>query len=99
MTTRETISKSVAASVREIVGREMKPFGLVSVDVTAAEDHDGDPILWIDANYGPGGDPIEREVVAGLVTKLRDRLWDLGETRFPHVRHHFLEEQRVAGDS
>ena len=95
----DIVEDNVIAAVEEIVRREMEPFDFRSVDVTAANDHDGDPILLIDAQYGSGGRPIEPKVVAGLVTKLRDRLWNLGETRFPHIRHHFSERQRLAGYS
>ena len=99
MIAQDIVEDDVAVAIREIVEREMGPFGLCSVKVRAAEDHDGDPILLIDADYGLGDKPIEPTVVAGLVTKLRDRLWKLGETRFPHIRHHFPDQQKVAGYS
>jgi hypothetical protein len=97
MNGRDSVGDEVVAAVTEIVEREMGPFGLRAVRVTAAEDHDGDPILLVEADYRSGGKPIEPKVVAGLATKLRQRLWDMGETRFPHVRHHFSADQKVAG--
>ncbi len=99
MVAQDIVEDYVVAAVQATVRGEMEPFNLRSVRVTAAEDHDGDPILFIDADYESGGRPIEPEVVAGLVTKLRNRLWDLGETRFPHIRHHFPEPPSLAGHS
>ena len=75
----------------------MKRFGFKSAHVEAGEDHDGDPVLFIDVRYRRIGDPINPRVVAGLLTKLRDKLWEAGETRFPHLRHHFPESRRVVG--
>lgn len=93
----EPVSQEVVDAITRIVGEEMAPFGLRNVTVTPGEDHDGDPILEVAAYYDPRGLPIDTKVVAGLGLKLRDRLWDLGETRFPHLRHHFDERQKVVG--
>ncbi|HEX9646840.1 MAG TPA: hypothetical protein VGB88_05035 [Alphaproteobacteria bacterium] len=96
MNGQDMVGDDVAAAATEIVEREMGPFGLRAVTVTAAEDHDGDPILLVEVEYRAGGKPIEPKVVAGLATKLRRRLWEMGEMRFPHVRHHFSARQKVA---
>jgi hypothetical protein len=97
MNAQNRVGGKVVAAIKKIVEQEMGPFGLRAVTVRAAEDHDGDPILLVEADYCSGGEPIEPKVVAGLATKLRQRLWDMGETRFPHVRHHFSADQKVAG--
>jgi hypothetical protein len=97
MNGQDSVGNEVVAAMTEIVEREMGPFGLRAVTVRAAEDHDGDPILLVETVYRSGGKPIEPKVVAGLPTKLRQRLWEMGETRFPHVRHHFSARQKVAG--
>lgn len=91
----QVVREDVIAAIETIVRQEMEPFGLKSVKVTAAEDHDGDPTLAIDAEYRSAGRAIDPRVVAGLVTKLRNRLWDLGEMRFPYIRHHFSSRQKV----
>lgn len=99
MNTHSPINEDVAAAIEEIVRREMGPFGLREVTIKPGEDHDGDPVLWVETSYTLDGQPIEPDVVAGLVSKLRERLWALGETRFPHVRHRFLDEQKVVEDT
>ncbi len=96
MTTQD-IRKEIVTAVESVVRQEMGAFGLESVRVRSGEDHDGDPALIVDVEYSPRGRPIEPKIVAGLVTKLRDRLWGLGETRFPYLYHHFSEQQKIAG--
>lgn len=93
----EPVSLEVIEAIKAIVGEQMGPFGLRDVTVAPGEDHDGDPILEVAVEYDPRGRPIDTRIVAGLVTKLRDRLWEMGEPRFPHLRHHFDERQKVVG--
>ena len=94
---KDDIAPDVVAAIEDIVRHEVGRFGLLDVRVSVSEDHDGDPILRIDADYEAGGEPVDPEVVAGLGLKLRNRLWDMNEQRFPHVRHNFSEQQKVVG--
>ncbi len=93
----ERIRPEVNALVTDVIEQEMGPFGLVDVVVSPATDEDGDAVLAIDVRYEAKGAPIDPKVVAGLLHKLRDRLWAVGERRFPFIRHHFLEQQKVVG--
>ncbi|BBK41666.1 hypothetical protein STVA_16860 [Allostella vacuolata] len=97
--TEERIRRDVVAAIDHLLREEMGEFGLKAVSVSAAEDHDGDPVLMVEAEYGPDGAPVEPRKVARLATKLRELLWNLGERRFPHIRHHFASDQRIAGYS
>lgn len=81
--------------VNEIVRESMQAFGLRDVSVRAGEDHDGEPVLFIEAEYELSDTPIDTTVTAALTTKIRDKLWAAGETRFPHIRHKFPEAQKV----
>ena len=93
----EKINSKVEEIVSEVIGLEMKRFGFKSVHVEAGEDHDGDPVLLIEVRYSEGGAKIDMRVVAQLLTKLRDRLWAAGETRFPLIQHHFPKSRKVIG--
>ena len=81
--------------VNEIIRESMQSFGLRDVLVRAGEDHDGEPVLFIEAAYDLSDTPIDTAVTAALTTKIRDKLWAAGETRFPHIRHKFAEAQKV----
>lgn len=83
--------------IRDIVLGDMSRFGGTAVDVRVEPDHDGDPSLQIDVRYSGEGEPVDTKVVASLLSKVRGGLWAAGETRFPYIRHHFPEDQKIVG--
>ena len=87
------VSAEIVRIIEETVRESMAPFGFTSLRVRGGEDHDGDPVIFIDADYGLSENPIGTGVTSALITRLSDRLWEAGETRFPHIRHHFDERQ------
>jgi hypothetical protein len=89
------VDDEIVELVRETVRESMQAFGLRDVSVRVGEDHDGEPVLFIEAGYDLTDTPIDTTVTAALTTKLRDKLWAAGETRFPHIRHKFPEAQKV----
>ena len=89
------IRPEIAKLIERTVQESMQPFGLKSVGVRAGEDHDGDPVIFVEAHYDLSQTPIDTMVMAELIGILRGRLWDAGERRFPHIRHHFDERQEV----
>lgn len=93
--TQQIILEQTRALIERIVRENMAPFGLRRVSVEPGEDHDGDPAIFVEAEYALTDEPIDTAVVVTLTTKLRDALWDIGETRFPHIQHRFAEKQRI----
>lgn len=93
----DALSADVVAIVRNVVLHDMGRFGATLVDVAVEPDHDGDSSLKIDISYDGRGDPVDPKIMAGLLSKLRDRLWKHGERRFPYIQHHFPENQKVVG--
>ena len=89
------VDERLVKLVMETVRESMQPFGLRDVSVRVGEDHEGDPVLFVEAEYDLTDTPIDTTVTAALTTKLRDKLWADGETRFPHIRHKFPESQKV----
>jgi hypothetical protein len=92
-----TIAPKVRQLIKREVGRLMKPFGLIQVEVFASEDHDSDPILVIEAAYELSKRPVDPALITRLTAELREKLWKLGERRFPHVHHRFADGQKVVG--
>lgn len=90
-----TVNSEIMALIEQTVREMMGPFGLKSVSVRAGEDHDGDPVIFVEAHYGLSETPVDLEVTSALATTLRSRLWEHGEVRFPHIRHKFNENQKV----
>ncbi|MFZ1108596.1 MAG: hypothetical protein WAN43_09665 [Rhodomicrobium sp.] len=93
---REMVDEKVTKVVNAVLKERMERFGFQRATVLVGQDHDGDPVLLIDADYAYSSDPIDVRATVGLVSALRDALEDIGEFRFPHVRHHFDERQRTA---
>jgi hypothetical protein len=93
--TKNSVDDAIAELVRRTVQESMRGYGLRNVSVRAGADHDGDPVLFIEAEYDLTENPIDTTVTSALTTKLRDKLWERGESRFPHIRHKFAEGQKV----
>jgi hypothetical protein len=91
------VEPAVADAIQRVLRERLKPIGFERADIRAEEDYDGDNILHIDAFYRLMKKPIKADATFGLTTALRSALRPLGETRFPYVKHHFHEKQRVAG--
>jgi hypothetical protein len=87
-----TVEPEIVELIKRTVHEAMDPFGLRSVDVRAGEDHDGDPVIFVEAEYDLSERPIDPAVNATLSSLLWERLWEAGEARFPHVRHSYHEQ-------
>ena len=90
-----TVDPKIVELIRRTVHESMEPFGLHAVHVRAGEDHDGDPVIFVEAEYDLSDRPIDSDVTANLVSTLRGQLWERGEARFPHIRNKFDERQEV----
>ena len=49
-------------------------------------DHDGDPVLVVEIFFRPEDEDLRRKMglAVPLIRDMQDRLWAIGETRFPH---------------
>jgi hypothetical protein len=91
----DSIEPRIVELIERTVRESMQPYGLRSVDVRAGEDHDGDPVIFVEAHYDLSETPVETTVIIDLLGILRGRLWEARERRFPHIRHKFDERQEV----
>lgn len=78
------VSESTRRLIRDVLEQEVGTYGLERVEVRPDVDHDGDPVLRIEVVYQ---NPVEPDVLAGLVTPVRSALWDAGERRFPFLHN------------
>jgi hypothetical protein len=96
-------ARPVEPEIVELIGRTiretMEPFGLRSVEVRAGEDHDGDPVIFVEAQYDLSERPLELGITGRVASTVRERLRAAGEMRFPHIRHKFHEKQTVTSPS
>jgi hypothetical protein len=93
------IKPKVKAEIERILRENLSRFGFVRARIEPGEDHAGDPAIFVDAEYELSDEPVDSGVTLSSLTTIRSRLLALGEQRFPYIRHHFAEGQRVLGDS
>jgi hypothetical protein len=91
------IRDDVIATINEVLKRRLGRFGFTRAQIRAGEDHDGDPVLFIDARYKLSDDPVDAAETAGARSEIHKRLLALGESRFPHIKHHFVKGQPILG--
>lgn len=91
------IRPEIAQAIEDTIAPAMRRMGYQGLRIEEGENHAGEPVIFVHVGYSAQGDPIDSKVVADLVYRLRVRLLALGEERFPHIRHHFDERQKVLG--
>ncbi|WP_245443579.1 hypothetical protein [Rhizobium phaseoli] len=96
MSEEQAVSKSTKTAVEKVLRDRLGQAGFAGADIRADLDSDGDPILLVDVKYTYSDKPINSKLTYGLSTELRKALGALGETRFPHIRHHFDAQQKIA---
>ena len=91
----EPISPEIENLIKATVRESLEPYALRRVDVRAGEDHDGDPVIFVEAIHGLSKVPIDTRVTEAMWSKVRDLLWARGETRFPHIWHKYHPRQEI----
>jgi hypothetical protein len=98
-TSAKDVSKAAHDAVRQVLTERIGGMHIRDVEVNAGHDHDGDPVLVVDAYYDFSETPVDARAMYGLTRHLRGALQEAGETRFPIIRHHFDDRQKVATGS
>ncbi|WFU92018.1 hypothetical protein QA644_34545 (plasmid) [Rhizobium sp. CC1099] len=94
MTQEQDISRKVEQTVDKVLRDRLASDGFEGAEIRP--DCDFDPILVVDVKYRYVDRPINSKVTFGLTTEVRKALMALGESRFPQIRHHFNEQQKIA---
>jgi hypothetical protein len=91
-----TVNTETIEAVQRTLQKYLGRFGFERADVLEGRDHSGDPALFVDAFYRATDEPLETILVLRTLTELRDTLVRMGESRFPHIKHHFDDKQKIA---
>jgi hypothetical protein len=96
--TEDQIARVADDVLRPLLG----PLGLENVEVSARQDHDGEPALFISAHYREGSKVPKGTVLLKALGVLHEALRASGEERFPYLDHRFAHdedfEQEELGD-
>jgi hypothetical protein len=96
VTLANALDDNVVKTIKSLFHERMDQFGLSDVVVRPGEDHDGDPVIFVDAVYNLSPRPIEPQAIFDLEHSLRDAVRALGERRFVHIIYKFNDAQKVA---
>lgn len=91
------VAEEIKQVVRTVLADRLGSMGLREVEVQAGHDHDGDEVLLVDGYFDFTDKALDPTCFYALTTVLREVLEQHGESRFPHIRYHFHERQKVAG--
>lgn len=91
-----TANAETVEAVQKTLRKYLARYGFERADVHAGRDHSGDPALFVDAFYRVTDVPLETIFLLKTLTELRETLIHMGESRFPHLRHHFDDKQKIA---
>ena len=94
---REAVSPEIRETVRRVMKEQLGEVGLQETRVEAGWDHDGDSALFVDAYFQLSEKPLDPAAFFPLTRYLLEALAEHGEERFPYIRYHFDENQKVAG--
>jgi hypothetical protein len=65
------VDERVIEVLRQVLEDRMGRFGFEDARAHYGEDHDGDPVLYIDVDYRLSDEPIDAKATIGLVQALR----------------------------
>lgn len=90
------VSGELVRKIENVLCARLAAYGLSSVNVYPDVDHDGDPIIMVEACYTPSGDDIDSRETYAAGKEVRSVAREMGERRFPHVRHLFDDNETVS---
>jgi hypothetical protein len=92
----DRVPSGLEKAIRALVKPRLRQLGIEHLTIEPGEDHDGDPVIYVDMRHRLLEQPIDIKDVIALGREIRDLAWNHGEHRFVHVRHHYDERQDVA---
>jgi hypothetical protein len=84
--------QELANLIKPIAETALKGSGLTQLDIMSRLDHDGDPIIEVDAHLSASASRLSPEVKYDLRQKIIDALNARGDDRFPHVLILYAED-------
>ena len=95
--------REVSERTREVVTRALRdrlgPHGFREAEISAGEDHEGDPVIFVTARFDLVPRPIDASITFDMTSAIQDALATVGEERFPILSFDFDDRQEVATHS
>jgi hypothetical protein len=95
----EPIRPEIRLFIEQSIHELLAPYAVRDIQIGPGDDHDGDPVIFVDTNHDLSETPVDTKVLLELSTRILDTLWAMDETRFAHVRNHWDDSQKGSWDT
>ncbi|KPL52864.1 hypothetical protein ABB55_12100 [Prosthecomicrobium hirschii] len=82
------IEKLVTPKLQEMLG----PYGFASAHAESGFDHDGDPVVFLYANYREHAPELDALKALKAISETMNLLREHGDERFVHLRHVYPDD-------
>jgi len=93
----EPITEATETAIKALVTERLDRFNVEPCNIESFTNSEGEPAISIGICYLDAATPISPTVTIALASALRETLVNLGEYRFPYVRHYFQDNQEILG--
>ena len=91
------LSAELQSRIKDIIDRMLVDYDLDSITIKTGESHDGTESIFVDIWHRLNEREYDSNISVSLVAAVHDMLMDHDELRFPYIRHHLPEHQKVKG--
>jgi hypothetical protein len=81
--------------IKVIIDGELHQYDIETVDIKIAEDASGDEAIFVDVRYLLSQRAFDPKQMNKVRSAVRSMLVDNNELRFPYIRHHLQDGQKV----
>lgn len=85
--------EQIALLAERVLRPRLGPLGMERIAASSGYDHDGDPVVFVEAHYRIGSPVPEGSTMLAAVGALHQALLAEGEERLPFLDHRFGGEQ------
>jgi hypothetical protein len=91
----EDIHPKVVETIKTTITTMLRDYHVTGVDVEVRENSAGEDSIFIDVHYRLNDKPFDPKLSSRVRREVSDRVYKLGDKRFPYIFHHLAEGQGV----
>ena len=65
------VSDEAVAIIKEVLKRRLGRYGFTRAEIRPGEDHDGDPVIFVEARHKLTDEPVDARETSGAVGKAK----------------------------
>ena len=88
----EDIHPKVVETIRSTIMDMLSDYEITRIDVEAREDSTGDDAIFVDVYRRPTEKPFDAEQSLNMRMEVSDRVYKLGDRRFPYISYHHVRD-------